>query len=288
MAPVLVTGATGLLGAVLVPALSRAGFAVVRHGATRSADVNADLRSTATAREALDRVKPGTIINLVALTDVDHCEERPREAFSVNVRTAEHLASWIGANPGTRMIQVSTDQVYDGAGPHREADVSPLNIYAYSKYCAEQAAARAGATILRVNFFGQLRQARPTFSEWISAGLERGERVPLVHDVLFSPLHADTLCRAIVRVTEGGMSGTFNLGSRSGMSKCDFGLLAARTLGLDAGLIRPVALAELGLRARRPRDMRMDVSAFESAYAMTMPDLKQEISLLEKHNARQA
>lgn len=281
----LVTGATGLLGTALVPHLVRSGLPVVGLGSLVPADVNADLRSRESTFAVLDRVSPGNIVNLVALTDVDTCEERPQDAYLVNVRVTENIVAWIAAHPGTRLVHISTDQVYDGPGPHREDDVTLLNVYAYSKYCAECVAAKVDATILRTNFFGRIDHRKKSFSDWLIAGLGKPAGLQLVTDVLFSPLGIDTLCRSIGVVLEHPHAGTFNLGSHGGMSKMEFGLQVASHLGLDAGRIRPARVAEIGLKARRPSDMRMDVGRFESAFDMRLPELIQEILLLEKNHA---
>src|SRR5205823_5026095 len=100
--------------------------------------------------------------------------------------------------------------------------------------------AAAGGTILRINFFGSVGHARKTISEWIAAGIARGERVPLVNDVLFNPLHIGSLCRLLLQVIQRPLAGRFNMGSRGGISKHDFGVAMASALGLDAGLIKAV------------------------------------------------
>jgi dTDP-4-dehydrorhamnose reductase len=284
---VLVLGATGLLGSALSPALRSAGFDVVRHGGASPADVNADLRDRTAAFAALDKAAAGTIVNLVALTDVDLCEARPDEAYAVNARTAENVAEWTRAHAGTRLVHVSTDQVYDGEGPHPEDRISPVNIYAYSKYCSELLARTAGATVLRTNFFGPIGHRRKSFSEWIAAGIRGGTELRLVTDVLFSPLHIDTLCGLMARVVARPVEGVFNLGSHDGMSKWDFGTRMALELGLDTAHIRSVRMSDLGLEARRPGDMRMVVSRFESAFGARLPTLDDEIRLLKKQYAGQ-
>lgn len=81
MKRVLVAGASGLLGHGLTPALRAAGFDVIAHGRRHGLSVNGDLCDAKQANEILDRVGPDVIVNLVALTDVDKCEEQPHEAF---------------------------------------------------------------------------------------------------------------------------------------------------------------------------------------------------------------
>ena len=151
---VLVTGAQGLLGSTLVPHLQACGHEVFRHGRKGDIDVGADLIDVGQVNAALDQVAPEVVINLAALTDVDECERSPKLAYLSNVLIVENLVKWIQNNGNTcHLVQLSTDQVYDGLGPHMESDITLTNYYGFSKYAGELAAATVPSTILRTNFF---------------------------------------------------------------------------------------------------------------------------------------
>jgi dTDP-4-dehydrorhamnose reductase len=278
---VLVTGATGLLGSVLAPHLEQSGHTVIRHGLTGKSDVRADLRDATETSRILDQIRPEVIVNLVALTDVDRCQSFPRDAYLLNVRTVENIIGWIlKQTPGVRLIHISTDQVYDGPGPHAEADIAPSNNYAYSKFCSELVAGRVGATILRTNFFGVGTPTHKSFSDWLIAAFSSGVPFKVFTDILFSPLHLDTLVRFVDKVLATPRAGTFNLGSRGGISKRDFSHAVAAHLGLPTDGARDAVSSELDLAAYRPQDMRMNVANFEAAFGVKMPELKDEIGLL--------
>jgi dTDP-4-dehydrorhamnose reductase len=67
------------------------------------------------------KAAPDIIINLAALANVDICERHPQLAYLSNVKIVENLASSIRNLPiRCHLVHLSTDQVYDGAGPHRE------------------------------------------------------------------------------------------------------------------------------------------------------------------------
>lgn len=234
----------------------------------------------------LDAVRPDFVINLVAATNVDRCEERPDEAYRLNVRSVETLSGWLKRGQTCHLIHVSTDQVYEGEGPHREDDVNIVNVYALSKYAGELAALAAGATVLRSNFFGpSMLAGRSSFSDWIIARLRAGEAFTAFDDVAFTPLSMATLGAAIARVIEMPAPGVFNLGSRHGMSKAEFAFALARHFGLDASPIRPGSHSAVKLRARRPLDMRMDSTLFEQTFGFILPGTEREISGLDVANA---
>lgn len=127
---VILLGATGMLGETLTPFIVSRGYEVITHGRVGSiASYCADLDSIHEAFSLLDSSKPDVIINLIGLTDVDRCETKPNEAYRADVRTLEHITSWIRqAAKRCHLVHISTDQVYDGHGPHEENNVTLSNI----------------------------------------------------------------------------------------------------------------------------------------------------------------
>ncbi|MEM5493324.1 SDR family oxidoreductase [Hoeflea sp. AS16] len=278
---VFLAGASGMLGHSLVPALRAAGMDVVAHGNSKGMDVSGDLTDAAVAADLVAAAAPDVVVNLAALTNVDRCEEVPDEAYHVNVKLVENLVAALEGRSGAHFVQISTDQVYEGSGPFSEDDVHITNTYAFSKYAGELAASKMPATILRTNFFGRSQLAgRPSFSDWLEKTLRAGTVFTGFTDVLFSPLGLDSLVAMITRAVEARRSGVFNLGSHGGLSKADFAIALADHLGLDAGCMARGSVADMSLMAYRPRDMRMNVSRFEQAFSVALPDLKDEIATL--------
>ncbi len=285
---ILITGASGLLGHVLTPWLRQSGVDVVTQGYRNAvgADVSADTADTVQCHAMLDLHRPQVIVNLVACTDVDACERDPGLAYRLNATSVETLAWWIKRADGRHLVHISTDQVYDGQGPHREEDARPVNEYGRSKIAGENAALSVGASVLRTNFFGPSMLARRTsYSDWLIIRLREGKNFPVFEDVQFSPLAMTSLVRAISRVIERPKAGVFNLGSRGGMTKAEFALRLAAHLSLDPAPINPVAMASLNLTARRPLDMRLDCRRFEEAFDFALPTTQEEIGSLEPANA---
>lgn len=279
---IMVLGATGLLGCALVPHLRGQGHEVLAHGHTGAAQSAADLTQQAQAQEAIAAARPEVVVNLVGLTDVDACQAQPQRAWLLNVRTAENVAAAC-ADAGAALLHISTDQVYDGTGPHREEGALPGNSYALTKYAGELAALRAQATVLRTNFFGASRHARRrSLTDWLAEGLRQGRTLPVFDDVLFSPLSMATLCEAIARLAVLRPAGVFNLGAREGMSKAAFAQAFAQAAGLDRTLLAPCSVDTAELKAWRPRDMRLHNARIEAILDRPMPTLADEILLAAK------
>jgi dTDP-4-dehydrorhamnose reductase len=285
MTTILVTGATGLLGSCLIPFLKTNHNNIVSHSRTGGADVLADLGHRGRAFELLARIHPSVIVNLVGLTSVELCQEQPNSAYLANTRTVENLAHWIlqiGAS--CHLIQISTDQVYDGMGPHTEDEITLTNNYAFSKYAGELAAARVPSTILRTNFVGRSKVShRESLTDWVYTSLTGGKHVQVLSDVLFSPLSMTTLAEMIQLVVKKKPVGVFNLGSHNGMSKADFDFAFAECLGLSTGTMSRIDTSQATfLKAYRPKDMRMDCSKFENTLGVKLPLLIDEIKRVAK------
>jgi dTDP-4-dehydrorhamnose reductase len=282
---VIVFGASGLLGASLVPALEARGHAVLAQGRGAAAALRLDPLDADALSHAFALHQPTALVNLIAATNVDQCEEQPLLAYRANVAVVEAIANAVARQPGPRphLVHVSTDQVYDGPGPHAEDVVQPINVYGLSKYAGELVAERVGATVLRTNFFGRSRcAARTSFSDWLVASLREGKPITVFDDVLFSALHLHSLCDVIAAAIEHRPAGVFNAGCRDGLSKAGFALSLARKMALPTTAVRVGTSADVALRARRPLDMTLDVSRIERALKLSCPSMDAEIERTAK------
>lgn len=285
MSRVIVFGASGLLGASLVPALAARGHDVLAQGRGESAALRLDPSDAGAIERAFAEHRPDAVVNLIAATNVDQCEEQPLLAWRANAAVVEAIAGAIAGRGGARphLVHVSTDQVYDGPGPHQESQVQPINVYGLSKYTGELLAERVGATVLRTNFFGRSHcAARTSFSDWLVASLRGAKPITVFDDVLFSAWHLDSLCAAIAASIDRRPAGVFNAGCRDGISKAGFALGLARALGLSTAAVKVGTSADVALRARRPLDMTLDVTRIEHALQITCPTMGAEIERTAK------
>jgi dTDP-4-dehydrorhamnose reductase len=282
---ILITGATGLLGTTLAPYLIKCGYHVVTHARAGGADFLVDLDDKDKSFKMLAQIQPDVIINLVSLTSVELCQEQPNLAYLANTRSVENLANWmLQTGVACHLIQISTDHVYDGIGPHAEDKVTLTNNYAFSKYAGELAASRVSCTILRTNFVGQSKVSkRESLTDWVYTSLTSGKHVQVLHDVYFSPLSIATLVEMIQLVVEKKPAGIFNLGSHNGMSKADFDFAFSDCLKLPTTTMTRINSSQATfLKAYRPKDMRMDCTKFERVLGVKLPGLLDQIKSVAK------
>jgi dTDP-4-dehydrorhamnose reductase len=276
METILITGATGLLGSSLVPYLRKSEYKVVTHAHTNQADIMFDLSDRIKSYRFLEQVKPDVIINLVSLTSVELCEEQVNLAYLVNTRTVENLANWIkSAKADCHLVQISTDHVYDGVGPHLEDNVTITNNYALSKYAGELGAASVPSTILRTNFVGRSKVSyRESLTDWVYNSIKVKKHVQVLDDVYFSPLSIAMLVEMIKLTVQKKRIGIYNLGSSHGMSKADFDFTFAECLKLPTNTMTRIKSSQATFfKAYRPKNMCMDCTKFEEAFNVKLPNL---------------
>lgn len=131
---VLVTGQQGQLGRALRATLPP-GVEWLQPEVSRL-----DITDAAMVRRAVASLRPDLIINAAAYTAVDAAEAHADEARRVNRDGAAVLAAAAG-DAGARLIQVSTDFVFDGRSsvPYLPRDATaPLGVYGRTKLEGEQ------------------------------------------------------------------------------------------------------------------------------------------------------
>ena len=290
MTRILVTGASGLLGANLILEAHRAGHTVVASSRTRPIDhakiawMQADLTDPGAVADLLDAAEPDWVVHSAAATDIDRCEGNPEWAFGLNRDAAGYVAA-AALKRRARLVHVSTDAVFDGeGGPYSETDPArPVNAYGESKLAGETAVndVHPEAAIVRTNFYGWSPAGRTSLAEWFLAGLKNGERVGGFEDVWVCPLLANDLARLVLDLLANCASGVFHLGARNCVSKYEFGLKLTQLYGLDGTSIQPVTVESVGLVAPRPKRLCMEVKRAERELGVEMPSVEQGLERLE-------
>lgn len=277
MSKVLIFGATGMLGSSLQPYLLHQGHKVFTAGRSKSSDVLFSGSGTLSdLYKGLIKIEPEVLINLIAATNVDQCEQFPEMAHELNSEIPKSIAlasqDYKGYSP--HVIHISSDQVYSGPGPHFESEPKPCNVYGVSKLAGEQWVLEIGGTVLRTNFVGASRKVgRVGFTDWLYKSNRSKTSISVLEDVLFSPGHINDVCEAIDSVIKNPQSGIYNYGARSAISKSEFSFSFINGLDMDSVLLKRSRLSDLSLLAKRPYDMSMNTSLFEKTFSKKCPEI---------------
>ncbi len=275
---VLVLGSNGRLGKILCPFLKDAGHTVYELFRIRD-DKGCPLHNNICLDNLFKNKKIDAIINLIALTDLEKCENDISSAYKSNVQTMEKLISSISLL-NIHLIHISTDQVYSGEGPHKEDNVSPVNVYGLTKYISEKIANSLNTTILRTNYLGKSPlKNKKSLTDWLFQSFVNKSKINLYKNIFFSPLYVLDLCKYIEFILNHPIKGTFNLGSRGSISKAEFGLEFAKKLGLSiekASISNYESIANL----KRPLDMSLNSHKFEYEFKIKLPYIENTVNLI--------
>jgi dTDP-4-dehydrorhamnose reductase len=244
---VLVTGAEGMVGAELVRTLG-SGFVVA--SAVRSDFDITDRRATA---DAVAEAAPEVVVNCAGYTDVDGAEAHRSEAEAVNARGAGHVAE-AAAAVGARVIQLSTDYVFDGKAsrPYLEDDApNPINAYGETKLGGERAVAAANRDHLIVRTAWLYGHGGPNFVETILRTASAGGNLRVVDDQRGSPTNVRDLCGVLKELIATGAAGVVNATNAGTCTWYTFAKEIVKLAGLKVDVV-PVSSLEFTRPAARP------------------------------------
>ena len=285
MKKILILGSSGLLGSELTSGEYFKEYNIITQSLKSKSDFKINLEDYNQVVKLFKETKPNIVLNLVGLTNVDHCEKFPNEAYKLNTKTVQNIVNAIKKHVlNSYLIHISTDQVYDDEGFCKENKINLLNYYAFSKFCGELFANQTSSTILRTNFFGKSKcNTRKSLTDWIYEELMIGNTINVFDDIKFNPLSIKNLCKMIELVSNKKISGTFNLGAKDGMTKANFALYFAKSLNLKTTNINFIKVANAKfLNAYRPKDMMINSNKFEKYFGIQLPKLADEIKLISK------
>lgn len=273
--PVLVVGASGLLGAYLHQSFERVGKVVgTGHEQAGGELAPLDVRDAQAIRALIDDCRPPVVVCAAAVSNVERCELEPGWSREINVDGTLALARASRA-AGARFVFVSSEYVFDGrAGPYEEgAPMNPLNEYGRQKAAVEQAlpdVTGGDFLIARVSCLYGHETKGKNFVYQLWAALIEGREFPAPGDQVGTPTAAVNAADVIRELVLGGRRGTFHVAGPEPMVRSDFARRAAAELGLDPALVRPTPTAELGLVATRPTGAGLVVRRAEAASGTRM------------------
>ncbi|PJJ71213.1 dTDP-4-dehydrorhamnose reductase [Diaminobutyricimonas aerilata] len=243
----LVVGAGGMLGTDLQQVL--AGREVV--ALTRSELDVTDASATAEAVREAD-----VVFNAAAYTKVDDAESNEEAAYAVNATGAANLAS-AAAAAGARLVQVSTDYVFDGGANEPYAEDEPLNpVSAYGRTKAEGeravlAAHPTGGYIVRTAWL--YGQHGPNFAATMLRLAADRDTVSVVTDQVGQPTWTLDLAKQLVALVDSDAPAGVYHGTNSGRASWfDFAREVFRLAGLDPDRVRPTDSTAFVRPAPRP------------------------------------
>jgi len=277
---ILIFGASGFLGLHLVDFLKKKKVELITCGRNSVNSIKLKRYNKKSLSDLIIKKKPNIIINLVAITNVDYCEKKPALAKKVNTDIVKSIAEIIEKNKlKIKLIHISTDQVYNGAGRKSEKKTTLLNKYSKSKYNSEKNVIKINGSVIRTNFFG-ISKKNISFVDWIINSNIAKKKINVFTNIFFSPIYVKTLCKYIFLFCKRNVTGIFNVGSSNCISKSEFAFYLIKKLKLDIKYLVKKKYNNKMLFAKRPTNMCMDSIKFKDKFKIGNKNCYREIDLM--------
>src|SRR5262245_12165481 len=248
---VAVVGSTGQLGSDLVEAFASEDVRGLAHE-------DMDIGDEAAVRRVLAGLRPDLVVNTAAFHNVPKCETEVERAYALNAIAPRCLAR-VCAELGARLVQVSTDYVFDGLKqtPYVETDrTMPLNVYRVSKLADEHEVLGTDRNhqVVRSSGLYGIRPCRAKGGNFIDTmyrvAAEKPE-VRVVNDEVLTPTFTADLAAQIRVLALEGAPRLYHATNQGSCSWYEFAR-AVFDLGQIATPLAPSSVKEMDSPVRRP------------------------------------
>ena len=288
---ILITGATGMLGATLVRILSK-NHEVFATGNSEYKDCPVPYRqfdlSSFSYEELIFWSNPDIIIHSGALTNGNYCNRNPLEAFNVNGLSTRKLLD--ATNENVKIIYISTDAVFPSSlHMAKELDsVFPENIYGKSKELGEFFLLNSNRrfSIVRTTIVGlNENTSKSGFVEWIINSSLRNESISLFDDVIFNPITIwDLGIELEFLITSNSVSSEIlHIAGTEYCTKYEFGIKLLESLNISVTNIENGSIKSFIDRAKRCSDQSMDCNYYQNKYGRELPSLDKTVQTIKKY-----
>lgn len=281
----LLTGASGLLGAAVARAAAEQGakvVGVVGRWPTMvpgvASQVSLDLADSAAVVTLVRETRPQVIINCAAVAEPAACEAEPEISQRVNVELPTALAV-VARELDVRLVHLSSEQVFDGAAPPYSitSPVSPLHLYGRQKAESEQnvLAAHPTAAVLRAplmlgNSLGGRRSVHEKFLQTWSAG----QTMKLFADEIRAVCGVENTALALLEIAaQPDLQGQLHWAGAESVSRYEMGCAICAQFGFPLSWIEQVTRASLPkVAATRPRDLTLSLAPLDRVLSRVKPE----------------
>jgi dTDP-4-dehydrorhamnose reductase len=273
---VLVTGAGGQLGVDLVRCCETSGDLV-----TAASRADLDISDRDAVHGAVASLRPDVVINCAAWTAVDACEGDPDRATAMNGLAVRWLAEGCD-RVGARLVQISTDYVFDGLldRPYQEwDDTNPQSVYGMTKLQGEREALAIGASAAVVRTSWLCSQNGPNMVATIMRLAGQHPELAFVADQIGHPTFTADLAPAVRRIAVDRRSGIHHVTNQRSTSWYGFACDVVAAMGKSPDMVRAITTAELQppRPAARPANSVLDNAVLRLAGIPSLRDYREPL-----------
>ncbi|MBM9538116.1 dTDP-4-dehydrorhamnose reductase [Desulfobulbus alkaliphilus] len=272
---ILITGANGQLGRDCHHLLAQ-------HHDTSCCDVPLiDITDEHQVAKIFTDCTPEVVINCAAYTAVDACEHDRQRCLEVNARGPEILARQC-AEHGSRLVQISTDYIFDGLRPaphpYLEDDPPhPLSVYGESKLAGEQAAQSVdNHLIIRTAWLYGIGNKNFLKTMLRLALIDPSRTIRVVNDQHGSLTWSWRLARQIETLLDSDLTGIVHASAAGHSTWYQGARFFLDAMKVPYSMI-PCTTAEYPTPARRPANSILENSRLKAAGLDVMADWQEDI-----------
>ena len=236
-----------------------------------------DLKNAPKCAQLIKSLKPDTVINAAAYTDVDKAESDLKTAIQINSH-APYAMSQACAEIGVPFIHLSTDYVFSGNGqnPWKPNDITiPKNYYGQSKLEGEKAVQESGANYAIIRTSGVISAHGQNFVKTMIKLAEKQKRISVVNDQILGPTPAKNIaatCMSIASELKQNpqKSGIYHFCGNPAISWYDFTRSIFGFSGQDIQ-VKSVLTEDYPMTAMRPLNCVLDCSLTYKTFGISQP-----------------
>ena len=250
---VFVTGVKGQLGYDVVRELEKRGLTAI------GVDIEEmDITDAASVDKVITEANPDAVIHCAAYTAVDTAEDNEAICRKVNADGPRNIARTC-KKLGIKMIQISTDYVFNGEGekPWEPGDpVGPKTVYGQTKYEGEVAVQEELDEFFIVRIAWAFGKNGKNFVKTMLRLAETHDSLTVVADQYGSPTYTYDLARLLVDMIQTDKYGIYHATNEGFCSWYEFAKAIVEKAGKNV-TVKPVTTAEYGAKAYRPANSRL-------------------------------
>jgi len=240
-----------------------------------------DISNEQQAADIFASLKPAYFINCGAYTAVDKAETEREKALAIN-GDGVGLVAALCSRYNTKLVHVSTDYVFNGAGttPYKETGTTdPVNYYGYTKLLGETLALQKNEHTIIIRTSWVYSTYGNNFVKTMIRLMKERPEIKVVADQVGSPTYALDLAKAIMDIITcpaGFTPGIYHFSNEGIISWYDFAVAIKEGKQLNS-IVHPIPTTAYPTPAKRPAYSVMSKEKIAGTFGIKLKNWKDSL-----------
>jgi dTDP-4-dehydrorhamnose reductase len=231
----------------------------------------------------LESIRPNTIINCAAYTNVDLAESNKKKCFAINVAASLNLHE-ISLRFNSHLINLSTASVFNSNKKeliNLNQSRKPVNYYNYTKLKAEEISeefAVKGLKVLNLRPYWIYSKSRKDFNGFVIDSIEKKILMKIVANQFGQPTSADLISKLIIESMKMNLTGFLPATSGGIANRVNWARKIVSLIGKGENLICEISDQEFPSSAKRPFNASLENIQWND-YNVRIPDCQEDLEI---------